>query len=318
MLDIDGRRSKFSDTLSDSAKSLFSVTFNSFEDYEASIGSYIEDMTDEEFSKAIELTVKKSSRTNAQRRSVIRRYLTWCKENGYKCREHKGFDLSGENDNAKLSVIKSSMFASPAHLHNFLNEIFDPVELGSTDVLYRCFIWLVYSGLTTKEIETVRIEDVDIFNFSIRMRSTEYKLPAESLASIHACMTLDSFLIRSERVYDRVYHMRRADSRDLLRRAVKSTRVSYSRLRIDTSKKVHSKGYSIELDGIRKSGDYYRVFQREQITGEADLSMLVMRSIESDPKFQEKRTDLQKKSVRSIRNYIQKDYNAWKSAFNMK
>ena len=318
MLDIDGRRSRFANDLSDSSKGIFFVTFNGFENYEASIGKYIEDMDDDEFSEAMRQTMRKSSRTNSQKISIISRYFTWCKQNGYNFRSPEELRSFEGREEATISAVKKTMFASPAHLQSFLDKVFDPVEIGSADCLYRCFIWLVYMGLSIEEIESVQVDNIDLFRFTIRFGSVEYKLPSESLAVIHACMTLDSFRVESQHVLSGIYYVSRSEGKHLLRRAAKSNGVSYFRMRTDTAKKVHSKGYAVELDGVRKSGSFYRIFQREQITGEADFSMLIIRSIESDPKFSEKRKDLQEKTVRTLRNYIRKDYEAWKSAFNMK
>ena len=59
------------------------------------------------------------------------------------------------------------MVASPQHLESIMDAAFDPVDSETVDCLYRCYLWMAFSGFSEDESLSVKVSEIDFDSMMI-------------------------------------------------------------------------------------------------------------------------------------------------------
>ena len=295
-------------------KEVYISLFNRIEKHEISIGKDLCFMNSEEISKCISDIVGSAS-TRRSTLSYLRKYIKWCVEN-----------VDGAIDNSddividRTETIKQKTVVNPTHMKRYLDTVFDPDDKKTNDSVYKCYLWMAYSGCPEDTIFEARKSNVDFSNMVFRFAENEYPIYVESLQCIRNCVDLDYF-VYSHPNYANDIIRPRVDGDSILR-GVRSGQ-SVKAFRVTLSKKI-SKAIELGVTDIKMShkralmsGMFYRVYQTEQFgdypsfKDEADKFMNG-REYKLDS-CRNTRNTLRDKIARDFR----KDYEDWKTSYNL-
>ena len=130
--------------------------------------------------------------TAALRKSAfIRTYLRWCAD-------ANGGNVEGEVLELKRVSVRATpennrLFADPQDLQEFMDSVFEPEEMCRVDNIYRALFWMGFSGIHSKDVLSVRMNDYHRETQEIVLNGQSYPLYAQSIASLDNCLILDKF-----------------------------------------------------------------------------------------------------------------------------
>ena len=290
------------------------ATFNSVEHMEKELGKDISEMTAEEVGAALATSDVTSSATLANRIPFIVRYKAWCNEQGFPTVLVSSSDIHVDiSDN-----IRDTMVYSPKHLFNVLEESFPERTENDSKCIYKAHLWFGYSGMQDLDSVKVRIPNVDLNQCSVFLDNRMYFFPEAGRRDVkHAC---------EMEVFDRMINgkprsFRREENDKVLRGRLTTNKVvddkSYlvktlrSAVRLGFIESGHA---GMSYIRVRKSGIFREAFWREA----KGLPVSFYQIAHDDFVFEGKKPTAgqtkQKILRRLIRSY-EKDYEAWKRAF---
>ena len=292
------------------------TVFNAIEKYENEWGADISTRSVDDVQSAIDEIVGLRTRSKWMRLNILSDYARWCVSEGVP----GACDSLTKIHSIGLSKIKQQTVSSPAHLEKYLNEICDPVQLKTTDNIYRCYYWLAYAGVKEEDILHIRCEDVDFDNMVVNYNGTEVPLYREAVAAFRNCVELSQFFYNHP-LYsaDKQVWKDRAPGDTVVRGiraqvSVKAMRVELSR----RSKAMRDDGLTaLKLSYYRAwiSGLFYRVYELEQMGIEPDFTTVVSKQIgDKLYKLDSGRNTQSAKRRQLVYDYIE-DYNRWKLAY---
>lgn len=251
---------------------------------------------------------------NSRRTLVIRirTYIRWCKSRGYHVSD--AFDLV---DFETSALISSSLIFGPEHLKDELDKVFRPDTEESTDEQYRALFWLAFAGIPSWEAAlSLKAEDIDFDEMTVRYNGVDFKLYVEGLRSIRNVARLSAFI--QER-YNKKRLVDRYQSDQLLRGIQGELKTEPGRVRLSKLyKKRQDEGREftrLTFENVYTSGVFYLEYKSEMRTGmESSFVNVVEREMILN--------GINKKSVQNQGSYYQKisdykkDYACWKRAMS--
>lgn len=237
----------------------------------------------------------------------LKSYFSWCKE--------KGFDVGDGLDGIIINPvekIKNAMVASPKHLNDLLDKAFDPIQMETMDCIYRCFLWMAFSGLEDTDAIDVKINEVDFHQMLIKHGEKEYILYKESLLAFRKGCSLTEFLYINPKYLDKV--IRNRFPGDYLMRGIRSEKISLGTMRGIIRSHFKDIGMKLSYNRIYFSGIYYRAYEIEKAGGKADFSFIAREKALKNNKQYDKRYE-ERKAISAVERGLINDYENWKRAF---
>lgn len=288
-------------------KVLTENTFKKLEPFEAKIGRDVCEFSQEYLQEVLSTQIGGTKLdTTRQTISVIRAYIRWCEANGFVTSDAI-HHITVENS----EKIKNTMIASPLHFAKLLDEVFDPIELDTVDILDRCYLWLAYCGLEMKDSVRVKESEINFKEMYIEHNGRFYELYKESLPVFNKATTLKTIIVLRE---DNPGYMAKFPRKpgEYLLRAGKTAQPSTAAIVARIRDKINGKGYekAFAYNKIRISGLFYRAYEKERAGITVNFDGDIISQIMAD-----KNKPVTRKTVmRAIVKY-KKEYEAWKKAF---
>lgn len=298
-------------TKSDAMASNCVYLFNHFEKYELEWGADLCTQSTEKLQTAIDNLFGLRKQSSWARITILREYVKWCISE----------DIAGVCDgmlhikDVGLNKVRMLSVASPAHLQQYLDKLFAPIEDKTTDCIYRCYLWLAYCGMPEDHVLNVTCGDVNFDNMSVRYYDDEIPLYREAFSVFRVCATTDYFNhgTPGNPGYRQVS---RVPGNELMRGV--RTMPDVSAMKVKLAKRASDKfgkdGMRISFERARLSGIFYRMYENERIGVPVDFSGVV--ADESQDKVYKNGTGSRGAVInRKIKAY-EEDYARWKAAFS--
>lgn len=288
--------------------------FNNTDAIESRLSKDLAEFTAEEVGLAIANNGVMSSVTISNRVPLVVRYKKWCASHGFPA-------VVINSDNVTVDVsgnVRDTMVYSPTQLSSILMEAFPDTNKKSSKCVYRAYLWLGFSGMTSEEAVSVRNSNVDLRNRIVNLNNRWYMIPDEGINDIKAVCKAKEFvrIMRGAKV-----SFPRDDGDKILRgRKLKKkiTDKGYIRETLRPTvqlgfKNVGKSGMSFLK--IRKSGIFYEMFRREVQGLIANFASVAYDDYVSGD-YKESDSNPKQKIVRRIMLTYERDYAAWKNAFS--
>ena len=292
-------------------------TFEMFEKYEVEWGADLCTRTSEELTPVIEDICGVRSKSIESRLVVLNEYVKWCQQEGI---SNTRADFSKIKPSG-IRAMKRMTVSSPRHLQFFLDSVFEPIEMETIDVVYRCIFWLAFSGIPDSEILNIRNSDININGMYIRCLGRNYPIYREGLEAFKKVVHMTEFRV----ITDNRESYRSRTAGDLILRLTKeSTNLKYLRNKIalkqrkirDKKPELFSEDFpSLSYSSARLSGLFYEAFENERVGIPPDFSQFVYENRRTDiSKMDDKQKRVQKRSEDFLARGFLEDYQRWKVA----
>lgn len=249
--------------------------FKFFEKFENEWGADLCTRTAEQLQPVFDNLVGLRINARWAKMMVVKRYVKWCLANNVP----GACDGALKVTNIGIEKVKRQTVANPAHLQRCLDLTFANEDLLTIDNLYRCFLWLAYSGMEEEDIYTLKCSDIDLANMEVKYRRRNNTLPLyrESMKSLRHCSTCTEFRVMHPMYTYPVYQSRLAG--DKLMRGLKCE-LGWKQVRVAISKKVRESypktGIQLSYTRVRLSGIFYRAEELERFGREPDFTQYVV------------------------------------------
>lgn len=292
--------------------------FSALEEYENEWGSDLCTQSAETLQPVINEITGLRSRSQSTSLTVLREYVKWCIT----------MKIPGACDGmlhikaVGLDKIKKQMVSSPLHLQKYLNDIFEPENEETVDVIYRCYYWMAFSGIKEDDTLLVKAADIDLQNMQIHYAGIDYPIYREAIPAFRAAIELKSFCYKHPN-YTKLIRKERVPGDTIMRgiRAVTKTmtiRVTLSQRSSDAIKAgktdLHLSFYRIWMSGL-----FYRTYENERAglpVNFSDVASDFMSGKEYTINGVNQRIKVSHKQNRIEKNYME-DYERWKLAFSI-
>lgn len=291
-------------------------TFKRVNKYEDMFEKDICEMSKSEISEVLNnLVLIRGGTTNkGSQINILENYVKWCIEN----------NIDNSNENIFNVVIdpsekiKEVMVKNPEQLDFILNAVFKPVNKNTIDNVYRCAIWLLYSGIKKDDLSNIKEEHFDLKNMRINYESKTYKLYLQSIDSIESCINLKEFNIIHPSYVDKYGIDTRFDGDSILRTTTGNIKPNVLQQLINRKINAAVKnGVSVphlKVDKIRLSGIFYRAYEYESMGVPMDFSSVVADEISNKKYTTSKRNTMKTIILDRAREYMA-EFQRWKSVF---
>lgn len=272
------------------------MRFNEIEPFEERLGKDLCEMSKEELQSIADQALGVLPSSLVVSVDIIVSYRKWCEKNGYAV-----FPLEYPIRLDPTKRIRQCMVPSPKELQTILDETFDPPGRETVDCLYRCFFWMAFAGIPSREEAlNVKTEEVDLENLIIRHGGLLYELDYLALPSFRIACTVDSFFYEHPK-YRKLIRRKRMESPYLMRslRSKKISRGAFQKALHDHLTK-YEKGARISYHRVWYSGLFYRAYQMEQEGFPPNFDSVRFAKMSQNRKYD-----------------IKMDYAAWKKAFSL-
>lgn len=220
--------------------------------------------TAEELKPVIDAIVHSNSAGKWEQVAILRSYVRYCIKNSVPdaCDGMLRVNIDA------LEGIKNSTLSSPRHLQRYLNSILDPEYEMTEDSIYRCFCWIVYSGVPENEVLSIKCSDIDFDNMLILHNGFKYPIYKDAIASFKNCVNLTQFMC-NQPGQCKAAMVNRIPGDTLLRGTrksmptIKTMSLELNRRRLKNEKK-GKRDLKINLYGIRISGMFYEMHEKER------------------------------------------------------
>ena len=239
--------------------------------------------------------------------ALIQSYVSWCKKNGFPTSDAAfGLDVDISQK------IRRMMVASPMHLASIMDQVFPPVDSGSVDCIYRCYLWMVFMGIMDVDTVDVMVNDVDFDDLKVVFGGRGYDLYRESIPAFRLACTATEFNYVHENPY--YVSVRQRFAGDRLIRGVRADHVKIQSIKPYIKKRLTESGFNLSARRIRLSGIFYKAYEFERCGLEVNFNDEVM------DQFLSKQREFSKnysrnKAIKMIERDFQSDYENWKRAF---
>lgn len=289
--------------------------FDDLGTFETNRGADICTMDAKTLSPVIETIIGLRVRSRWRKIGILRDYAMWCLQHGVEgaCDGMLHVAVSG------TEVMKTRMVANPIGLQHYLDDICDQESYETNDNVTRVIFWLLYGGVETSELQSIRESDVDFTTMSVHCGAREIPIYREAVPAFLNCVRLDQFArFRSEIVTERRYTDRSGG--DILIRGLRGV-PSLQTIRINMisrrkKDKTVNKDLKISPERVRLSGLFYRLAEAERNGIEPDFVKIAKDFMDrreyntDDPKTLR---DMMQKTAKAYRE----DYECWKLAFSI-
>lgn len=300
-------------THSEHMANFIATLFNTFTTYEESWGADLCTRTKDELQPVVDNVLGLRTRSQWPGLLVLRTYCKWCITN----------NVPGACDGATqitavgVDKIRKQMVSGPVHLQKYLDDVFPPVEDETVSIVYRCYFWMAFSGISEADALLVKCSDVDFTNLVIRFAGKEYELYREAIPTFRLAVTLDSFQYFHE---NPTYVVRRdRQSGDTILRGIKpiTTVLSLRSAVCGQPKKAFEEGRTEQRLSYRRamlSGLFYRNYERERSGLPLNFADVVIEETRGKTYALNRRMKVEHIQNRLERDYLE-DYQRWKFVF---
>lgn len=240
--------------------------------------------------------------------AVLKSYARWCSDKGYPVQD--GFERLEIDMSEKL---RRTMIASPKHLELVLNKCFAPVESETTDCLYRCYLWMAFSGVKGQDALDMKVSDVHLTDMTLQYNNVVRELYRESLPAFRMACEATEFVY----IHPRYTTRRSRYPGDKLIRGIKSDSIKMMTIRSILQKAFDANGVETSYSKIYLSGIFYKAYEAERCGFDANFDDVIVENMtETDRVYHDGYTP--KKVAAQLRRDLERDYEQWKQAFNTK
>lgn len=239
--------------------------------------------------------------------SILRDYERWCREQGY--------PVSGGIGLIEVDMadkMRRLMVASPQHLEYILNKAFEPVDSETVDCLYRCYLWMAFSGFSEDESLSVKVSDVDFDAMMIHHGGKSLDIYREAVSAFKLACSATEFAYKHKN-----YTTRRSRfPGELLMRGMRTDSIKLAAARSFTQRKLDAAGSDVSYGRIYLSGIFYKAYEAERYGAKVSFDdMVVSRLRNGERKYHSNYT--MTKAANAIRKDLFDDYEHWKEAFRV-
>lgn len=297
-----------------STKEYATRLFNLLEPYETKWSKDLYEASDEELIDAMENAIGISSNTRGVAICTLRNYVKWCMDIGINNVSDSIFRIQIKG----LDKVRTKMVSGPKHLQKYLDAIYDKEDEKTCDNIFRCFHWLAFMGVKESDVLQIKTTDVDLFNRTVRVGCSEYRIYEEAFDSFKYLKKLEWFVYK-HKAYSKDIIRYRADG-DLLMRGFRNVRSiedfrnelpARRRIAISNGKIIKEKLSYLKLF---KSGYFYRIYELERAGYIISFAELAEREMEGKT-YSEKSGTTRAIMVEKARCALN-DYELWKLAFD--
>lgn len=283
----------------------FTSIFSASEPYETKNAKDLYEFSEEELSPVIR--VISGVKTSSRRTQIcnVRRYIKWCKQNDIACVSDAIFTL----DYNDTETIKTKWVSGPLQLQNYLDQICAPESERTISDIYRCYLWLAFSGMPEDEAVNITASDVDLLTLIVWSNGKRYNIYREGVMAFSNCVNQDSFRY-THPLYFQTVDRKRVEGELLLRGiktqpkalAFKTELVKRNARAIEENKTTLKLSYNT----VRDSGLFYEVYERKTAQQVVDTRKYVMKAL-----LEKLGDEVSRYTIRQLVN----DYFKWKQAF---
>lgn len=280
--------------------------FNTIEPYETKNGADLCQLPIEVLQPIANSNFGSRTRTSDSTIAFLRSYAIWCKEQGYEVGD--GIYQLKTEMNEKM---RRMMVASPMHLESILDKAFDPVQSQTIDCVYRCYLWMAFSGMDDLDTLEVKVDEINFDTMTIEHSGRSYEIYRESVPAFKMACTATEFL------YDHPKYEAKMRSRfpgTHLMRGIRSDRIKITTVRGYVGKVFKENGIETSYGKIRLSGMFYKAYEMERCGIPVNFDNAVAeRLAKMDHKYHKNYT--RNKEANCIKRDLMEDYESWKAAF---
>lgn len=238
--------------------------------------------------------------------AFLRSYVTWCKEQNYQTCDGV-YGVKTQLD-AKM---KRYMVASPKHLQAMIDKAFLPVESNTVDCIYRCYLWMAFSGIEESETFEVKVDEVDFVSMLIIHGGKSFELYREAIPA---------FRLGCEATEFEYQHPKYTQKRDRfpgehLMRGIRSEKLKSNTVKSIVQKAFKAGGVELTYNKIRLSGVFYRAYEAERVGKPVDFDDLIAEHIIKMGSTYHK-SYTRSKVANLLKRDLFNDYACWKAAFS--
>lgn len=258
----------------------FERTFELCSTVEEKYGLDLSEMDTDQLREALVATRGLKDSTIQRRIDILRGYIRWCSVKGFP-NVTNAVDAISSEEIDRSERIRSRMVASPQHLQDTLDKIFEKEIENTVGNIYRCMCWMCFSGILPNDIDHIKRKDVDLQKMRVRYRGGLVKIDKLALPSFQAVIGATEFRIKRETYkggYGR-FDVSRFTPETPIVEFPKST-VAWASAKekfVDCLMKARRKNKSIPritCDTIWDSGFFYRMLQQELVGIEPDFNAM--------------------------------------------
>lgn len=284
--------------------------------YEREWGCDICTKSTEEVTPVLEEITGLRNASKWARMNVLRNYARWCIEN----------NVPGACDgilNAKcdgIDKVRKQMVRDPDHLQRVLDSVFKDEYECTIENIYRCYCWMVYSGIDGDTVFTVETSNVKLDSMEICLDDKTVKIYDQARRALHSAAYATEFQWVASSSKDGIAKPRKRAPGTLILRGFRGD-VTPLVMRAQLSRSVklayEGKDDKVEISymRLRLSGIFYRIYEREIATGEVDFSEVVDEFMNGrEYNLSSGRNTIEAKRRRIEKEYML-DYQMWKTAF---
>ena len=257
----------------------------------------------------------KSRGTNS-RIIMLRQYVQWCSKKMDGVTDSLK-DISAKDVN--IIYIQNHMASDPKDFKKYMDSFLRADNEFTTDIIYKCLLWLGYAGFPEGEALNLRNSNVNLEIvddvFVITYDDQDYFVPSVAEDVFRKCVELKAFnysnanYVKGDIVRDRL-------PGDILLRGVRSTSKSFKVLAQNISNRAMGANMKrrINYTNASLSGFFYHLYSLEQ-NNEIDFMFYAKQYVDK----REYKLDKTKLTLNGLQTKIAKelefDYNLWKLAF---
>lgn len=250
------------------------LLFNLFEPFEESWGADLCTRDLPTLQAAFDQVVGIREVSRKSPRTILRKYVEWCRENNIPGTTSDSIDL----DISGIGTLKVQMIRSPRHLQAMLDSICLPESEQTADNYFRVYYWLCYAGMREDDIVAVRTSDVDFSKMNVHFGEKDYPIYREAIPAFRNCVELAAFKYKHGNYVKDIWKPR-ADG-DILVRGTKGA-PSVAAMRVELSRRLklareagktqmETSYYKIWLSGV-----FYQAWEEELAGGPVDFRPFV-------------------------------------------
>lgn len=300
----EDRKKKFQESTKRDPKYVESV-FRTLEPYERKAGLDACEFQAEQLQEILNHHFGFRQRAVGTAIAFLQTYVRWCEDQGYKTEDGVfHIDVNMEDK------IRRLMVASPKHLQIVLDRVFAPVESRRTDCIYRCFLWMLFSGLDETDAIDVTADEINFWEMTIEHHDKTFELYREAVPSFKMACEATEFVYWHPQ-YDDI--IRKRFDGELLMRGIRSDRIALNTVKALIGKTFKEKGVETTLGRIRLSGIFYRAYEAERIGEKANFDDAVAERL---AKLGREKNGKKTTLASRIRRDLKIDYACWKAAFS--
>jgi site-specific recombinase XerC len=303
-------------THSESTAKDYQSLFDACEAYENEISKDICQMDEQELQYIVDKLIGIRGQSRTSRLIRLRTYTKWC----INAKIDNARDAMLNIKSAGLNRMRACTVSSPTHLDNWLNQLYTPTEDKTVDCVYRCFVWLAYSGVNEDDILSLTEDNIDLDEMEVHYNGKSYPIYREAVPTLKNCIELKQFSYLHPN-YNKIVWKERAPGKQLIRglkeaKSVKIIRTALSR-HIKQQEAVIPDIAKLSYFRIWLSGVFYRTYESERMGFEPNFMDIVEDNFRGRTyKLDSGRNTLDAKKSQKHRDYLE-DYKRWKLAFNI-